>query len=296
MIKSLGRKCKMFLGIPSMGDRADYQCHMLRILEERYSEYIDFVYPDDCIYRIFHDHARNGVVDEFLQSDCDVLWFLDSDVVPSKHVLDLIVCHWDKWKASGCAYPIWVKQPGNLQQQIMFTAYKGIGTSEHGNQGIRMASVPFEGQDWVDGLATGCLFLKRECFEGLEKPYFEFKYDPTSRNVIEGEDLGFCLKMHAKGIKFFVDYSMVCKHYKRVDLLDVNFYAIDWSNQKIAQYDQWVKAEARPTIQAAFEKGFKACAEKLGYGVDFNGATKAEPLVPDDGMTRTKSGIILPGV
>ncbi len=60
--------------------------------------------------------------------------------------------------------------------------------------------------------------------EKLKEPYFEFKYDPITREIVEGEDLGFCLKVGALGYKFFIDYSMVCHHFKKISLLDLSNY------------------------------------------------------------------------
>jgi hypothetical protein len=156
---------KVYMGLPSTGTRSDQQCYALRELEERYKDTIKLVYPEQCIFRSFHDFARNEVVDEFLASDCDVLWFLDADVCPPKHVLDLITCHWDKWKCSGATYPIFMPIPGTSEGDpvVQFTAYKGI--TDHG---IRLNEVPSKGTDFLDGLATGCLSGK--CFHFLRSP------------------------------------------------------------------------------------------------------------------------------
>lgn len=230
------QKIRMFLGIPSTGTRSDFQGYVLRALEERYSDRIEFVYPKECVIRIFHDFARNGVVEEFLESGADVLWFLDSDVVPPKYVLDLITKHWDKWQVAGAPYPVFMHPPGEVAPQVLFTVYKGSN-----GKGMAPCDIPPTGTDFVDGLATGCLFIKKDVFSLLTKPYFEFKYDKETRSMTEGEDLGFCLKLQSLGIKFFTDYSMVCKHYKNVCLLDVNDYAMEYAKKSVAAYDRGIK-------------------------------------------------------
>lgn len=240
----MAKKIKIYMGIPSTGDRSDTQCYALRAIEDRYKDYVELVYSRVCATRMFHDYARNDFVKEFLESDCDILWFLDSDVSPPDHVLDLVVMHGDKWQAAGACYPIFMVPPGGTDPCVLFTAYKGI-VDDGQNKGIALTTVPRSGTEFVDGLATGCLFLKRSVFEQLQEPYFEFKYDTKSRKMTEGEDLGFCLKLAKLGIKFFTDYSMICKHYKRVCLLDINNYAIDLANSKVLAYD----AEIRPQVE-----------------------------------------------
>lgn len=275
------KKTKIYLGIPSTGDRADIQLYLFRDLQERYSDKVELVIPDGCVHRFGHDFARNEIVDEFLASDCDILWFLDSDVCPPKHILDLVTIHGDKWLAAGAPYPLWMAVPGTDTMSVVFTAYQGVVEDEAGKKGIRMATVPKQGTEWVDALATGCLFLKREVFEKLEKPYFAFKRDPETMRVIEGEDLGFALKLGALGIKFFCDHGSVCKHYKRVCLLDINNYATDMANAKILDYDREIRAQVTEAVKAAAAEGYRQGRRD---------AQAQQPNIPKV----TKSGLILP--
>jgi len=242
----MSKKIKMYVGIPSTGFIVDSQTYLLRDLEKDYGDTIEFVYPQKLTQRIFHDAARNGIVEEFLATDCDVLWFLDSDITPPRHVLDLIAVHWDKWKVAGAPYPVFMGQLNEEHRQIVFTAYKGTN-----GVGIAPAKIPYEGIEFVDGLATGCMFIKREIFSLLQKPYFEFKFNPETRVLTEGEDLGFCLKLNKLGIQFFTDYSMVCKHRKELDLLEMNNYAIDYANKAVNAYDQMVRGQVA-ALQARY--------------------------------------------
>lgn len=275
-------KTKIYLGWLSTGQREDLQLYQLDEWRQRYGEYVEFVLPETCTHQMFHDAARNGVVEDFLATDCDILWFLDSDVCPPPHVLDLVVHHKDKWQVAGAPYPLWMPTPGTGEFSILFTVYNGIsGESKEGSpRGIFMSDVPAEGTEFVDGLATGCLFIKREVFSKLEKPYFEFKFDPKTRRIQEGEDLGFALKCHDIGIKFFVDYGMVCRHFKRVNLLDMSNYAMDMRNSAVKSYHDEVKPQIEAAYRAAYEAGIK------------KGRSEAAPVAPT--KPKTRAGLILP--
>lgn len=247
---------KIYIAVPTVGNIVDSQVHTLRKLEKRYAGEIEFVYPEKCVRRIFHDFARNSMVDDFLESDADCMWFLDSDVTPPLHVLDLVTQHWDKWQLAGAPYPVFMQPPGYNGPQVVFTVYRG--TSE---QGLHPSRIPDSGTDFVDGVATGCLFIKREVFAKLQRPYFEFKYRTDDRNITEGEDIGFCKKVLAAGYKFFVDYSMVCGHTKTVDLLDVNNYAITFANQSIENYDKQVRGQVE-ALSAQLKKALSQRKER----------------------------------
>jgi hypothetical protein len=207
------------MGICSTGERSDAQCYFLRRIEEKYSDKIQLVYPDVFVSRMFHDFARNKYVEQFLASDCDAIWFLDSDILPPDRVLDLVANHWDDWELAGAPYPVWMTQEGYEDKQVTYCVYR----SREGKSGLFPGAVPLNGGlDYVEGMATGCIFIKRSVLEKMSEPYFEFKFNDKTREMTHGEDLGFCYKTNALGLKFFTDYSMVCHHFKKVSLLDVD--------------------------------------------------------------------------
>lgn len=205
------------------------------------------------------------MVEEFLASDADIMWFLDSDVAPPTSILDMLD---EEWDVAGAPYPVMMTPAGQTVPQIVFTAYKGKST-----KGYAMADVPHEGKEFIDGVATGCMFIKRHIFEKLEKPYFEFKFDEESRKMTVGEDLGFCQKVNNLGYKFYVDYSMVCKHYKNVCLLDMNNYCLDFANKSVIKYDNLVvQPKLRLILERITEKKHKKQNEqKLVLPERFNG-------------------------
>jgi hypothetical protein len=244
------KKIKIYMGIPSLGTREDAQVYILREIEQKYAEKVELVYPNVLVKRIFHDFARNAIVEDFLKSDCDLLWFLDSDVVPPGNILDIVVEHYDKWQAAGAPYPIFMTPAGEEHPQVIFTVYR-----QAEGKGMVATQVPLEGTDFVDGIATGCIFLKREVLEGMSKPYFEFEYDKETREMTNGEDIGFCKKLSERGIKFFIDFSKVCDHYKKVGLLQMNNYAILRANNSVIAFHRGLRQElAKRQLSAARPK------------------------------------------
>lgn len=288
----------MYLGLPTNGSVSDFQPYMLRDLQERYKDEVELVYPEQLCQRIFHDAAREGVIQDFLSTDCDILLFLDSDICPPKHLLDLITMHGDKWECAGAPYPVFMAQPGENFRQLVFTVYKAT-TPDPTTGKPRMApcDCPNEGTAFIDGIATGCLLIKREVFDKLERPYFEFKYDPITRMPIEGEDIGFILKMHKLGIKFFTDFSMACKHFKNnIDLLEMNNYAISYAQKCINHQSEMIATQ----VKAVEDKYWKIKEENKKL-VKFITDMKADYEAVQSGLTKASrqsrmspNGIILP--
>lgn len=292
------KKWRVFMGIPSNGSVSDFQGYMFRDLAERYKDEVELVFPEQLCQRIFHDAAREGIVQDFLSTDCDILWWVDSDICPPKHVLDLVTMHGDKWQCAGAPYPVFMASPGEDVRQVIFQVYKTIGPDPLTSQPrLAPTDCPNDGSAFVDGLATGCLMIKREVFEKLERPYFEFKYDPITRMPIQGEDIGFMLKMHKLGIKFFVDFSMACKHFKNnIDLLEMNNYAISYA-QKCVDYQSTMIAKQVAEVEKKYwdlkeenKKLIKFITEmKQDYDTVQSGLTKASRH-----RRMSPNGIILP--
>lgn len=230
-------KIKLYCAVPTMGTVSDSQTYFWRAAEKKYGDRIEFIWPEQCWRRIFHDYARNEQVEEFLKSQADILFFLDSDVTPPDDLFDIVLDH-EKWQLAGAAYPVFMTPAGLDRPQVTFTVYKGKAGG-----GLGAAEMPSEGTGFVDGLATGCMFIKRDVFKHLAKPYFEFKFDAETRLMTEGEDLGFCLKVNALGYKFYTDYSKVCKHQKTVCLLEMNNYAMEYARRSVEQYDAMIRPQ-----------------------------------------------------
>lgn len=227
---------KVFMATPTQGWVSDSQVVALRNIQRKYVDQVELVYSDKCTRRIFHDFARNALVEDFLASECDIMWFLDADVTPPDHILDLVVEHGEKWQVAGAPYPVVMTMDSSPHPAIVLTAY--VGTN---GRGLAPASIPYEGTGFVDGVATGCMFIKRSVFSKLQKPYFEFKFEAETRKPIEGEDMGFCMKLREAGIPVFCDYGAVCKHYKEVCLLEMNNYAINYAQKAVSNYDEMIR-------------------------------------------------------
>lgn len=255
----MSKKIKIYAGFLTNGRLVDTQPYFIRDALEVYKDKIELVYPAQCVRRVFHDCARNAVVEDFLASDCDVLWFLDSDITPCKYVLDLVAVHFDKWQIAGATYPIFMSSGGSDGPEVLITTYKK--NEETGN--FTMDKVPTSGTQFVDGLATGCLFIKKEVFEKLERPYFEFRYDPLTRGLVEGEDLNFIRKTNKAGFKFFTDFALIAKHEKTVDLLEVNNYAIGLAQKAIKSYDEATKEQLKDALRIAKLQGYQEAKKEM---------------------------------
>lgn len=177
---------KIFIGIPNTGT--------LR------TELVEWLMKQEAV--IFmpqakpHDHCRNIIVNKFLESNCEFLLMVDSDIVPPDDVVKMVendvgVC---------AAYARTVI--GNELIPVGMTKNKDgyHHDFKHSELGLHK----------VDAVGTGCILIKREVFGKLDKPYFKFVYKDGL--LVNGEDFNFSERVD----EVYFDARYKCKHYTTV--------------------------------------------------------------------------------
>ena len=160
------------------------------------------------------DVARNKCVNAFLHTDCEVLWFLDEDQLPSVDVLDLLENDFDI-----IAPLTYIYQGISLIPNLwMIEKGKRIIKKTDGKQ-----------LEQVDACGMGCVFIKRKVLETMNKPYFKTILDEFSSKVIMSETFYFFIGCKGKKFKTLVDPRMNCGHIK-----DFNLDIVAYQMNKVA--------------------------------------------------------------
>ncbi len=178
----------------------------------------------------FIDAARNKLVEQFLTTPAEYLYFLDSDTCPPPDVVDRLLAHrlplvggWYRTKKKNDAVrPL---GPGE-RQRITVYDYDQVDRGMHFYNAVREAPEDAAAPECAmgcgrrhaprvekhDALATGSMLIRRDVFtrlvdEGIVKPGRWF-------SVEEGgtEDLYFCRQVAKLGIDVCVDWSVHCAH------------------------------------------------------------------------------------
>ena len=130
--------------------------------------------------------AREQAAKQFLESDNDYLFFLDSDMVPKADTITRLIEH-DKPIVSALAF----RRVPNFEPCI----FKDDMTFYY--------DYP-KGLIEVAGTGMACTLIKREVLENMPQPWFF----PTNN----GEDLSFCKRATDAGYKIFCDTNLICGH------------------------------------------------------------------------------------
>ena len=156
------------------------------------------------------DHNRNKIVDHFLETDNEILFMIDSDIIVGSNLLDMIKEGYDVVSAvtftvsKGVPYPIIVKSVDNKSYSPMCDPDDKI-----------------ELYTKVAGIGTGCIYVRRFIFDKIAKPYFRFEYAQDG-HITLGEDYYFSRKLRSAGIQPYVATKFIMGHIKEFDAAHFN--------------------------------------------------------------------------
>lgn len=147
--------------------------------------------------------ARNLIADRFLrETTASHLLFWDDDVlVPSGALFQLLEAD----------APIVSGFYTSRMPPVQPIAYKRIAKAGHHYQPI-MPVKP--GKFLVDGCGAGFLLIRREVFERLSRPWFQFLCGRKKGSNVS-EDFYFCEKAIKAGFQIVVDSRVSCGHVGR---------------------------------------------------------------------------------
>lgn len=205
--EKLNNKPKIFIAIPNNGFISQELAQVLVIWSHDFEFNIKIFTPSGLSPL---DAARNYCVKEFLEGYEDYLLFIDNDIVPPIHALKELIAA-NKEIISPICF-MWQKDDNDLMfpclvsckydEKKEYKPYYGSGVEE------------------TDTITGGMFLIKREVLEKMERP-FAFTYHKNG-TVIYSEDFYFSREAQKLGYKLYTNYNLICKHYKNVDLKDIN--------------------------------------------------------------------------
>ena len=191
-----GVKKRIFIAIPSSGGKLVSQLVQNLITWTHDPRYIVRLYTPTGVFPL--DNARNKCVKEFLETDCDYLWWIDDDIIPPIDAIHRLV-QANKDAIGAVAFSMkdeeqYFPYPVTLRynEDKKYIVYYGQGIEE------------------VDATGGACVMVKRKVYETIERPY-EFTYYPDGTLNLTC-DFRIWQKAQEKGFKLFIDFDLVCDH------------------------------------------------------------------------------------
>ncbi len=211
----------ILIAIPNMGDIKTELAQFLMDVDKRDDVEVYFSKQRPV------DANRNKIANYFLnETDHDWLLMIDDDIIPPDNVLDIIEEFPDKDILSPVIF--------SLKNGIPYPVASEMKDSPNGER-LMMSTGDDTDILELDGVGTGCIFIKREVFGDMEKPYFRFRFNEEGE-LDSGEDLMFCLDAQDAGHQTWMAMDYVCGHIQNVNfehLMQLLNAAINVDKEKI---------------------------------------------------------------
>ena len=156
------------------------------------------------------DANRNLQVERFLASEHSHIFFLDSDAVPPRSALWVLLdADKDVILAPNLIFD---HGPRHVEYMVYDDPWPEEGRISVHN--------PTAGVEKIHGSGMSGLLVHRKVLEKLPPPWFRFTYGDDGKILI-GEDVMFYRNVRDAGFDVWCDYSLVQQHYKTLDLKEV---------------------------------------------------------------------------
>lgn len=203
-LNKVNKKPKIMLGLPTMSSMHTLLSVIIMgwVAEAaKTGEYNLSIYPTCSISPV--DRARNEIVEAFLKSDCTHLFFIDADTIPPQDALKRLL--------AGNRDIVTAITPIVDYDEVAKEFYRKWNCVDQNDNHVK----PNTGIIQCKGAGSSCIMIRRNVFEKMKKPWYEFIYkDDTGKDVNVGEDIAFVIKALSLGSNTYADTSIICRHYK----------------------------------------------------------------------------------
>jgi GT2 family glycosyltransferase len=154
------------------------------------------------------DLNRNRLVHAAQELGADLLLFLDADMVfPQELIPRLIQGLAQAGEKTGILSALYFKKAAPHQP---VPSWKNVAADEQLMNPIWYG--PDRRSVGCDVVGMGATLIRREVFEAVAPPWFEYeRYQKTGETTVT-EDVSFCRKVKAASFEIVVDPSLVCGH------------------------------------------------------------------------------------
>lgn len=165
--------------------------------------------------RTYTSNAENQLAEETLANDCTHLFMTEMDMlIPHDTITKLMAL--DKDIAGGVYFLRGDVQPARGQPCLYMKApamewSKRREAHEEGKYLHTPVSLfPRDTAFPVDHIGLGCALIKREVFEGIERPWFQVKNATKEELTGYGSDMYFFTKVKEAGFEVWCDPTILC--------------------------------------------------------------------------------------
>lgn len=175
--------------------------------------------------------ARNVLAEEFLKTDCEWAFWLDSDMVLPDNTIPVMM-RWAKTMDAKFLTGIYYQRIGEHRPLVLIRDEK---KDKWGGFNVRPpegSKAPFR----VDYCGFGAVLMHRDVLQQLERPYFRYTTSDDNRDF--SEDFYFCEQARKANIPLWAIPELDCLHIGQAPLVGKSYFKGETQKVKIDVYGE----------------------------------------------------------
>jgi GT2 family glycosyltransferase len=169
--------------------------------------------------------ARNFLAKEFLETECEWAFWMDSDMILEPRTIVTMI-DWAKKLDGKFLTGVYVTRNGEHRPLVLVRECVDVQNRKHKNLDKyghtfvypKDCTTPFK----VDACGFGCVLTHRSMFEKMKYPYFRNEWYEEDKEV--SEDFWFCVKAKEAGFDLWCVPELKCGHLGRQKTLTLQDY------------------------------------------------------------------------
>jgi len=153
--------------------------------------------------------ARNVLANEFLATDCEWAFWLDSDMVLPANTIPVMI-RWAKKLNAQFLTGVYYQRVGDHKPLVLLRNEDRVNYKEDYEHSMVIVpegnKTPFK----VHCCGFGCVLMHRDVLMKMDQPFFKYEYPPGKREL--SEDFYFCINARKKGIDLWAIPELTCGH------------------------------------------------------------------------------------
>lgn len=168
--------------------------------------------------------ARNVLANEFLATDCEWAFWLDSDMVLPANTIPVMM-RWAKKLNAQFLTGIYHQRMGDHKPLALVRNESVVSYKEESEHSMVIVpegcTTPFK----IHCCGFGCVLMHRDVLLKLKNPYFKYEMQEGKKEL--SEDFYFCIQARKAGIDLWAIPELACGHLGQAPIITKNDFKYD---------------------------------------------------------------------
>lgn len=168
--------------------------------------------------------ARNVLANEFLSTDCEWAFWLDSDMILPPNTIPIMM-RWAKELKAQFLTGVYYQRMGDHKPLVLLRNENAVQYKEEAEHSMVIVPDGCKQPFKVHCCGFGCVLMHRDVLLKMDQPFFKYEC-PTGKKELS-EDFYFCINARKKGIDLWAIPELKCGHLGQAPIITKDDFKFD---------------------------------------------------------------------